>query len=420
MEKEIQQKQSFFDKQITVANAVVFFGVVLLLGVGIGAGSDSLKQIINENVAKVAPSGDLSKKDYSLYWDVYNQLQNTYVDPSKLKTDEMFYGSIKGMVDAIGDSPTSFLDPKETKDYQNSQSGAYSGIGAVLDFVEKSVIVVAPFEGSPAAQAGIEARDVITHVDEKSTANKTLSEVVTEIRGEAGTKVKITILRPRENYKKYTFDIVRGNVYAPSIEAKAAQDGIAVVKISRFTDATMTQWVSKWNGVAEDVARQYKNGAIKGLIIDLRNNPGGYFDAAVVLAGDFLPKGSVVAYQRDRTGADQTFSTVSTPRLEKIPVTILINGSSASASEIFAGSMKFYKRATIMGEDSYGKGTAQVILPISDGSTLHVTVSKWLLPDKSWLNPENTIKPDKEVVIDYTLRAKGVDNQMDEAVKGMK
>lgn len=417
MNTEDVKKKSFFDRSISMGNAVILFGLVLLLGVGFGALSDPLRGYITEKIANVSPSGDLSKKNFSLYWEVYQMLQDKYVDPSKLNTDSLFYGSIKGLVDSLGDAPTAFFDPKETAEYKKTQSGTYSGIGAELDFVSKAVVVVAPFEGSPAQQAGLEPQDIILKVDGKKTTNKTLTQVVTEIRGEAGTKVTLSIVRPRENNKEYEIEITRGNVNAPSLEVKATRDDIAVVKISRFTESTLTEWVSRWNVVAVDIANKYEKGEIKGLIIDLRSNPGGFFDAAVILAGDFLPKGSIIAYQREKSGLDETFPTTSEPRLAKIPVTILVNGSSASASEIFAGAMQHYKRATIIGEKTYGKGTAQIILPVSDGSSLHVTISKWLLPSKEWLNPDNPITPDKLVVYDYELRAKGIDNQMDEAVK---
>ncbi len=420
MSSEVNQKKSFFDKNISLGNATFLFGMFLLIGLALGAMSSPLRSIVAEKIANVAPSGDLSKKNFSLYWEVYQMLQDKYVDPSKLKSDGMFYGSIKGMVDSLGDAPTLFFDPKETADFKNTQSGTYSGIGAELDFVNKVVVVVAPFEGSPAQSAGVEPQDIILSVNGKSTANKTLAQVVSEIRGEAGTKVTLSVVRPRENNKKYELQITRGNVSAPSIERKDTKDGIAVVKISRFTESTLTLWVSRWNTVAENIQSEYKAGKIKGLVIDLRSNPGGFFDAAVILAGDFLPKGTIIAYQRDRTGVDESFPTTGTPRLDKIPVTILVNGSSASASEIFAGAMKHYKRATVIGEKTYGKGTAQIILPVSDGSSLHVTVSKWLLPSKEWLNPENPITPDKTVVFDYELRVKGVDNQMDEALKSIK
>ena len=420
MDEVTRKNQSFFDKSITVSNAIIWIGLMLLIGVGLGASSDKLRTFVNDKLTSVAPSGDLGKKDFSLYWEVYNKLNETYVDPSKLDTAKMFNGSIKGMVDSLGDGATLYFDAKETADYLKSQSGTYSGIGAELDFVNKSVVVVAPFDGSPAQKAGIEAKDVIAKVNGKSTANKTLTQVVSEIRGDAGTKVTLTILRPRENFKEYSIDITRGSVNAPSIEFKEVKDGIAIVKISRFTEATVADWVTKWNEAATQILAKQSSGEVKGLIIDLRNNPGGFFDAAVLLAGDFLPKGSIIAYQQERSGANESYPTKTEPRFSKLPVTILVNGSSASASEIFAGAMQYYKRATILGEKTYGKGTAQVIYPISDGSSLHVTISHWLLPSKEWINPEKPITPNTEVTLDYDLKAKGSDNQLDEALKLMK
>lgn len=417
MEQKSSPKVSFFDKKVAVSNIFVLTGISLLFGIGVGASSTPLRNYVNDKLVTAIPTGDLSKKSFGLYWEVYNKLRDYYVDPAKLETDNLFYGSIKGMVESLNDAPTAFYDPEETAEYKKAQSGSYSGIGAELDFVNNSVVVVAPFDGSPAQRAGIEPQDVIIKVNDKSTANKTLTQVVSEIRGQADTKVTLTILRPRENFKEYTIEITRGNVSAPSIELKEVKDKVAIVKISRFTEGTMSEWVSKWNVVSDNIASQYKNGTVTHLVLDLRNNPGGYFDAAVVLAGDFLPKGTIVAYQRERAGADKVFPTATEPRLANIPVTILVNGSSASASEIFTGAMQHYKRAKVVGEQTYGKGTAQVILPVSDGSSLHVTISKWLLPNKEWLNPENTISPDTIVKYDYELRAKGIDNQMEEALK---
>lgn len=415
-EESIVAKKSLFERKMSVSNVIVALALCLLFGIGIGSITDPLRSYINEKIENAAPTGDLGDKNFSLYWEVYNTLRQYYVDPTKLDADTLFYGSVKGLVESLGDAPTAFFDPDETKEYKKSQSGSYSGIGAELDYVNKMVVVVSPFDGSPAQQAGLESQDIIVKVNGVSTASKSLTQVVSEIRGEAGTTVTLDIVRPRENNKSYTLEMTRGNISAPSITMKDTQDGVAIVKVSRFTEATLAEWVSKWNVVSQDIARQYENGNITGVVIDLRNNPGGYFDAAIVLAGDFLPKESVVAYQREKSGQDQIFATTTTPRLKDIPVVLLVNGSSASASEIFAGALQYYKRATVVGEKTYGKGTAQVVVDLKDGSSVHVTVSKWLLPDKEWLNPENPITPDKEVVYDYDQRAEGKDNQLDEAV----
>jgi carboxyl-terminal processing protease len=197
---------------------------------------------------------------------------------------------------------------------------------------------------------------------------------------------------------------------------KEVRDGVAVVKINRFTESTLREWKSKWDDISVDLQKKYANGEIKSVVIDLRGNPGGYFDAAILLAGDFVPKGTVISYQRNRQGEDETFKTLTDPRLEKLPMVILVNGSSASASEIFAGAMQQANRATLIGTKTYGKGTAQIILPVKGGASLHVTVTKWLLPDKRWINNENPIVPNKEVEFDYTAKEQGKDNQLDEAI----
>jgi carboxyl-terminal processing protease len=426
MANQATKRISFFDQQVSTANVIVISGLVLLLGVGVGSASTPLRNFVDQKVASFVsqndskPTGDLSKQDFDLYWQVYNQLQTYYVDPEKLDTQKLYYGSIKGLVESIGDSPTAFFDPTETAEYKKSQSGTYSGIGAELDYVNKAVVVVAPFDGSPAAKAGIEARDYIIKVNDKSVSGKTLTQVVTEIRGEAGTKVKISIVRPRENNKEHTYEITRGSVSAPSMVLESVKNGVATVKISRFTESSLTEWTNKWSAIAKEIKQKESSGEVKSIVIDLRNNPGGYFDAAVLLAGDFLPKGTIIAYQREKSGADQSFPTTTNPLFPNTPVVILVNESSASASEIFAGAMQHYKRAVIVGEETYGKGTAQIIVNVGGGASLHMTISKWLLPSKEWINPENKIKPNKEVLMDYDLREKGVDNQMDEALKLLK
>lgn len=401
------------EKRVPISTVVVICACIFLFGVGLGGTTNFFKDKVSSIVNQ--PTGDLSKQDFSLYWQVYNELQKIYVEPSKLDTTKMYNGSIKGMVESIGDNATAFYDAEETAEYEKLKGGNYSGIGAELDYVNNNVVIVAPFEGSPAALAGIESGDVITEVDSLSVDNETLTQVVNRIRGDAGTTVKLSILRPRENYKKHEITIVRGNITSPSMSIAEVKDGIAVVRINRFTEASYNEWTNKWDQIASELQSKIQKGEVKSLIIDLRGNPGGYFDAAVYLAGDFLPAGTPVVYQRERSGDDKEFLTSGSPRFKDIPVVVLVNGGSASASEIFAGALKHYKRATIVGEKSYGKGTAQIVVDLSAGTSLHVTISKWLLPDKSWINPENPIIPDVEVKYDYEKDSKGEDNQLDKA-----
>lgn len=403
-------------KQISRSSVVLISVFVFLFGILVGGALDPLKIVVNQWASKVQTATNFAGRDFTLYWDTYNKLKETYVDESKMTDDELYYGSIKGMVESLNDPATAFFDPTETSDYEKSKGGEYSGIGAELDTINKQIIVVAPFEGSPAIQAGLEAGDIITKVNGENVLGKGVTEVVSLIRGEAGTSVAITVVRPRESNKLYELNITRGNISAPSMSLKEIRDGVAVVKINRFTEATLGAWKGKWDQIAEEIIAKQRSGEVKSLIIDLRGNPGGYFDAAILLAGDFVPRGTVISYQRDRSGDDETFATTMDPRLKDIPTVILVNGSSASASEIFAGAMQQAKRATLVGTKTYGKGTAQIIIPLRGGSSLHVTVTKWLLPDKRWINNENPIVPDKEIEFDYDAKEQGKDNQLEEAI----
>jgi carboxyl-terminal processing protease len=396
---------------------------VFLMGIALGSVFTPLKDLINSKVQETASTiggGGLKDQNFNLYWEVYNTLKDEYVDPNKLNSDEMYYGSIKGMVESLNDPATAFFDPKETSDYNKSRGGEYEGIGAELDYVNKQVVILSPFDGSPAKAAGLESGDIITKVDGQSMAGKNVTEVVSLIRGKSGSQVAITISRPKESYKVYEFKITRGNISAPSMSIKEIKDGVAVVKVNRFTEATYSDWQVKWNGIVRQLEAEIKKGTVKSIVLDLRGNPGGYFDAAVYMASDFVPQGSLISLQRDKDQIDTEYRTTQKPRLENVPLVVMVNGGSASASEIFAGAMKFHKRATLIGEKTYGKGTAQIVIPLKDGASLHVTVSKWLLPNKEWINPENPIIPDKIVALDETQRDNGVDSQLVEAIKTAK
>lgn len=189
-----------------------------------------------------------------------------------------------------------------------------------------------------------------------------------------------------------------------------------VISVSRFTEASDTLWNTKWD---EAVSQVIKSGA-KTLVVDLRNNPGGYFNSAVHAANDFLPTGKIISQQKDRAGNIEQFKSDGTGRLQNIKVYILVNEGSASASEIFAGALKQNGRATIIGMKTYGKGTAQAVVPLTGGASLHITVSKWLLPDGSWLNRDNPITPDFEVDITTDDFEGGVDPQFDKVLEEMR
>jgi len=402
------------EKSIPLSNVIFMVLCALLIGLGIGSRFTELRSKINVG-GLILGKEDLRKQNFDLFWEVYETVKNNYVDEEVIDTQKMYYGAIRGMVDSLGDSATMFFDPAQTSDYNDSQSGKYFGIGAELDYSGGLIYVIATFDGSPAQKSGLRSGDIISEVDGESVIDKTLTEIVKMIRGDAGTKVKLTIVRKG---KEREIEITRGEIEAPSMSIKEVKNGIVNVRLNRFTEATLSDWIKKWNEISNEVEAKYKKGEVRGMIIDLRSNPGGFFDAAVYLSGSFVDRGTVISYQRERNGKDESYSTDTTPKLKDIPLVVLVDKWSASASEIFSGAMQHYKRAYVIGEKTYGKGTAQMVIPYKNGSSLHLTVSKWLLPNKQWINRKNPIVPDKEVKFDTDLKEReGRDNQLEEAYK---
>lgn len=371
----------------------------------------------------IAPSADSilslgsSKKsvNFDLFWQVWDILDSEYVEKDKVSQEDRVYGAIKGLVNSYDDQATIFLDPKETEDFNMSNSGKYfEGIGAELGYSEGAIIIVSPIDGSPAKEAGIRPGDYILAIDDyevKSTDN--IYEIVQKIRGEAGTKVKLRILH-RGELEPVDMEITRGEITVPSMTLTYIGDNkdIAYIDIARFTEASLVEWENKWDAVVDDI--ESKN--INKILIDLRSNPGGFFDAGVYAADDFLDLGKVISQQEDGKGNIQTFDSEKGGRLIGKKVVILVDEGSASASEIFTGALQQNDVATVVGSKTYGKGTAQTVIDLSGGSSIHVTILKWLLPDGTWLNRENPITPD--VVIENTSEdfIKGVDKQYNRAL----
>ncbi len=399
------------------AVSLVIYAFVFLLGLGIGRHFELIKL----KLQKFTIHSSLKDYDFSRYWEVYYTLKNKYVDPSKIDDQKLYYGTIKGMVNAVGDYATVFLDPKENAEYKKSLSAEYEGIGIMIDVVEKTPHVASVFEGAPAQKAGLKPGDFIVKVNDTDVIGMPLYKVVKLIKGKAGTVVKLTIVRPSEG-RRFVVKVTRGVISAPSIQTEVLPSGIFKFRVLRFTESTPVQWQLKWSEAVEKFHEAAKAGKVKGIIVDLRGNPGGFFSSAVYFAEDFLPPGKVVAYQKDRNGIRSEYKTSRDPRIPSdIPLVILVNHGTASAAEIVTGALQYYKRAYVIGESTFGKGTVQKPIDYPDGSSLHLTVYKWLLPNKEWLNKENPIKPDKEVKFDHELWDKQqIDNQIKAAEEYLK
>lgn len=397
---------------------VSFFAVGFSIGRVSGTGSNT-SWVFDDTPAT-------TNDNFDLFWQVWNAMDKYYVEGEKVDYESMYHGAIKGMVDSFGDPATVFLTPDETEEFNKSNEGKYfEGIGAELGYRDGVISIVAPIAGSPAEKAGVRAGDLIIKVDDYTVkSTDSIYDIVTKIRGESGSKVKLTLARTGET-KPLEITITRGEITVTSIEVKkpsqldpslSMYDGkISVLSVTRFTEATLNEWQKKW----DDAIKKVKASGSKGLIIDLRNNPGGYLDGAVYAAEDFLRVGTIVLKEQNRDEEIIEFKVTRTGRLLDFPVVILVNEGSASASEIFAGALQADNRAKIIGVKTYGKGTAQSIFPLDNGSSIHITIMKWLLPDGTWLNRDNPITPDIEIDRTEEEFKKGNDSQLKKAAESL-
>ncbi len=364
-------------------------------------------------VNKEAPAS-LSSVDFSTFWNVWQRLETNYYDKTKLDPQKMLNGAIEGMTSSLGDPYTMYLPPVQNTNFKDGMAGQFSGIGAELGIKDKQIIVVAPLDGSPAEKAGIKAGDFILKVDGESTADWTLPATVDKIRGKKGTSVALAILH-KDSEKALDIKIVRDVITVKSVVGwvKAASDieginvskdltnKIAYIRLSQFGDGTNNDWTSIVNNIN---LKMQADKTIKGLILDLRNNPGGYLTDAVFISSEFLQQGTPVVVEENAQGAQTTLFVTRKGIVYDLPIIVLINKGSASASEIVSGALRDNKingksRAILVGETSFGKGTIQQADDLGNGAGLHITVAKWLTPNGTWVHGVG-LKPDIEVALD--------------------
>lgn len=379
--------------------------IIILFGSGYKLGQkQSLKNFIQKTSNEKQPI-----TNFDLFWDVWSKIENKYVDKSKIDPQKMYYGAIKGMVSSLDDPYSFFLTPDENKQSKDDLQGKFEGIGAQLGLKDKRIIVIAPLKKSPAETAGVKAGDFINAVDDKKTDGWTLLQAVSKIRGPKGTKVKLTLER---NGKELEITIIRDTIIVPSVELDFEKN-IALLKINQFGESTNEEW----DKAVDQIESQWKTKKIKGMILDLRDNPGGYLESSVYLASEFLKKGDLVIKQESTVNSSHDYFVQRDGRLQNIPLVILINKGSASASEILAGTLRDHKKATLVGEKSFGKGSVQEAIDLSSGAGLHLTVAKWILPNGDWINSkgiEPEIKVENKVEEGNTLIKKD-DKQLEKA-----
>ncbi|MFA5126437.1 MAG: S41 family peptidase [Patescibacteria group bacterium] len=391
--------------------------VILAFFVGLGVGvkrqqpAFTSEQIISQASDELASIfGQNSGVNISLFKEVWDTIHQNYFDKGQVKDQALFYGALAGMVDALGDPHSVFFDPKSTKDFAQELKGSFDGIGAEIGRRDGLLVIVAPLSGSPAEKAGLKAGDKILAIDSKDATEFSIDQAISLIRGNKGTKVTLTVLSNGENKTK-NVTIVRAKIDVPSVTYRL-EDSLALIKVSNFNEETDGQFAK----VVQKVLVDNPN----GIILDLRNNPGGFLETAVSLTSYWLEPGQVVVREEfaDKS-LNQTHQAVRKPSLSRFKTIVLVNEGSASASEILAGALKDYALATLIGQKTYGKGSVQQLIPLSDQTSVKITVAKWLTPKGNTIDGTG-ISPDIEVDLTADDYNQGIDPQLDKAKELLK
>lgn len=349
------------------------------------------------------------KVNFDTFWEVWSLLERDYLDPEKLDAETMVDGAISGLASSLGDPYTMYLPPEDNKLNGENLAGRFYGVGIELGYVDGTLAVVSPLVGSPAEKAGVKAGDLILHVkDEKKgldedTLGWSLDEATVKIRGEKGVPVSLTLFRKDNGQEPFVVDIVRDEIIVKSAEVEFVEHAgkrVAHITLSKFGEHTVEEWNEI---VAKIVAEQ---GKLAGVVLDMRNNSGGFFDTSIDLAGDFFKSGVAVS-QKGKTQT-RDFPVRGQARLANLPVVVLVNRGSASASEILAGALRDNVGAKLVGEQTFGKGSVQERRELSNGGGIHITIGRWLMPKGESIQDEGLAvdveaKNDPETLEDEVL-----------------
>ena len=382
----MKENKVSISKWVLVSLLVTLF-VVLPAGfyAGLKAGYAKTKVIEIRGIADILP-GSETKADFGVFWQAWSKLQENYLKSAEVDEEKMVWGAIRGLSEGMGDRYTTFFTPEEVKQFNEEINGEFGGIGAELEEQNGQITVVAPLKDTPAEAAGIKPRDIIAKVNGEEIFGQKLYEVIKKIKGDPGTKVKLTIIREGNGAKE--IEIIRQIIRIPALKWEIKPNNIGYIRIYSFNQAAFREF----NQAVKDLF----SGGAEGLVLDLRNNPGGYLETAVDLAGWFLPKNSLVVSERYASGEDTDFRSKGPSALKNIPVAVLVNDGSASASEILAGALRDINGVKLIGEKTFGKGTVQELQELKDGSMLKITVANWVTPSGVIIDNEG-LKPDIEI-----------------------
>ena len=355
---------------------------------------------------QIETTGEL---DFSPFWKSWRVIEEKYVSSDGLDRQSMLWGSIEGLTASLDDPYTVFLPPVENKTFEDEIRGDFEGVGMEISMRKGALTVVAPLNGTPAYRAGIKSGDKIIKIGDESTAGLDLTEAVQKIKGPRGTKVVLTILRNGEDSTR-EISVERDVIQIPLIDTESRPDGVFIIRLYSFSERSPSAFRTALREMAE-------SGSGK-LVLDLRNNPGGYLEAAVDISSWFLPAGKTVVRESLGSADEKIYRSKGYNVFGGIPMVILANGGSASASEIVAGALRDYGLAKIVGTKTFGKGSVQELVPITSDTSLKITVARWLTPLGHSIS-ENGLEPDVQVEA-AKENDESVDPQLDRAIEILK
>lgn len=400
---------------------LIFFLIIFLMLVSFQAGvyiadkDNFIKHAINEETvflgniigkySEAQPSYISEDINFNLFWEVWDALRENYVDKDKLNEKEMFYGALRGLVASLKDPYTVFMNPKIAHDFAEDLAGTFEGIGAEIGIKNEVLTIIAPLPDMPAQKAGLLAGDRVLAIDGETTAGIHIDEAVNKIRGPKDTEVVLTIARTGDAEIK-DITIKRGAILVSSVRTDS-KNGIFIITLTNFNDDTE----SAFNRAVRDAIAAEP----EGIILDLRNNPGGYLDTAIEVASEWVEEGVVVTewYSQERQIEHLVRGRA---RLKNYATVVLVNEGSASASEIVSGALQDYGAGVIVGKKTFGKGSVQTLTQLEDGSSVKITVAKWLTPSGQSINDEG-ITPDQEIELTAEDYNADIDPQMDRAME---
>ena len=397
------------DRKRFIASLIILVGV-FVLGVRVGWLNRPEVQKVIDILNK--ENEVVSSTDLEPFWKVWNLIDQKYPGAEKIGDQERVWGAVKGLAGSLDDPYTSFFPPEEAKDFEDSLNGEFGGVGMEIGIKDKIITVIAPLKDTPAYKAGIKAGDKILKIDKNITDSMSVEKAVSLIRGPKDTTVNLTIFRETDK-KPREISITRDRIVIPTLDTKLRSDGIFVISLYNFSGNSSVLF--------QDALEEFIKSGSDKLVLDLRGNPGGYLDTAIDMASWFLPSGKIVVTEdygtpeKEKVHRSRGYDIFT----DQLKMVILMDGGSASASEILAGALNEHGVAKLVGEQTFGKGSVQELIDVTDDTALKITIAQWLTPNGISISKEG-LKPDYEVEITEKDLETDHDPQMDKAVELLK